>query len=470
MHKKDIQRYLRALKPEEYSDFKKYLESKYFKVENRERVITLYDHLIKKAAPKFEDQFVNNDYLSNKLKFSNIRNLKSILANALENFMHLHEVKASQLESDLITVKMLSSRHLYEEFNQYSENWFEELDYKKERSFLVVLYKALFKYEMYKKEKLDRTSKEVFNEFLNSVDHFYFLLKTNFEVINQIHIKEFELKDTNKHFSEISTIIEKSNHQNDIALKIYSNLLAFENDDTESKALKFEIAKESLIKNIDLFSNKEIEDILLRLQFQCYSFIRLGKPKYKTELLTLHKVYLDKELFKATPFFDHISFISIFSLAAELKQLDWCENYLEKYKQYLYEKIKLQTYTVCSAYLSFSNKNYNESLKLLSTVNSKDKWLTLVSRLTQIRCFYEANEFFLLDNFVKTYQSYIRRTKKFSETRKKRYLRFAHYVTSLVKLQTKNDKDIASFEKKLKADINIPYRTWIEEKFQEIKN
>jgi len=471
MHKKDIQRYLKALKPEEYSDFKKYLESKYFKIENRERVVALYDYLIKKAAPAFEDELLNNDYLSKKLKFSNIRNLKTILANALEDFMFLEEVKVSHLESGTLKAKMLNNRNLNDEFKAYSSNWLSNLSIKKGISYNVALYKTIMLHHRYLNivDKYSKNGYDTFEEFVNQIDVYYLNVKLYFEINNEVYKREFPNFNLDNYFIEkiIETVFDDK-IENKPIVDLYGKLLVFEKKSNIDLRQNYFKCKEIFLSLLNEFSKRELGEILILLQNYCQYFINQGDKDFKIETFNWYKIFLEQRIYESYSSFHHILYYNIFVIAAELNELNWAENFISKYNYLLHIDYQKESFAVCSSYLEFCKGNFDVTLKLITESDIDDFTHLMTVKLLQIKCFYETQEFYLLENFLKTFKNFIRRNKIINQSQKERYLNFAGYVSKMAKLQKERDVHIIKFKQKIANDKNIPFRTWIEKKLLEL--
>jgi len=85
--RRDLFNYLEKLTNEDLVQVEKYLESPFFNVTNRKRVIQLFNFLKKHHPHYHNNSKTEKTFLAKKLKFHNIANLKSNLLDAITDFI-----------------------------------------------------------------------------------------------------------------------------------------------------------------------------------------------------------------------------------------------------------------------------------------------------------------------------------------------------------------------------------------------
>jgi len=113
MLRKNVYTYLEKFTDAELKQLRKYIESPFFKVNSRKRVLQIFDYLMK-YHPNFEHPKLELKTMQAALKFGNITNLKTVLMDCVEDlkpptvFRLLKKSKVKGRKTFYTSIKMQS--------------------------------------------------------------------------------------------------------------------------------------------------------------------------------------------------------------------------------------------------------------------------------------------------------------------------------------------------------------------------
>jgi len=97
MPRNNLFEYLRHLgKKKDFPEIKRYLKSPFFKVKGREKVIELFELLIRNPNYYKDKPEVSNASLNEKMDISFVGNLKSTLVKCIEDYLRIKRVEENE--------------------------------------------------------------------------------------------------------------------------------------------------------------------------------------------------------------------------------------------------------------------------------------------------------------------------------------------------------------------------------------
>lgn len=449
--------FLRSLSANEWDLFQSYLPmliySKY------KDIIPFFNH-IKKFYPEFSHPDLEKETCYKKLfpqeKYDDkkMRYYLSYLKESIEKFLVIHSIQNDtllykrQLESELL------KRNLLINFKQENKEVDELLKTNKTRDsdyFYNTFYNELLKLN-YISISQNRDEKNNIENVMIQLDKFYLSKKLQIasEVINIKNILSTEYNTFM--LDEIISYLQNHEYTAEPAIQVYLLIIkTLQEPENESYYTELEIL---LQHNIQKFTLKELYEIYQYLQNYCIKKINIGDVSYQNKLFDNYKIQIDNNIIIYSGNISQWDYKNIVTIALRLKEIDWAEQFILRYKNYLTIQHKENAYSYNYANVLFRKGDYDASLKMLQHVNMTDVYYKLDARSMLLKTYYELNEYETLKYHAQAFKKFLHRDKIISPYQKEIYLNMITYIMKLHKA-----KGIKSKIKKIKHDIKQANRT-----------
>ena len=394
------------------------------------------------------EEFLSEEMYSDKVWERKINLLGCIRVNELDDLYTVVEREIKELSSEK---QLRDSNYFYEEFMYQSE------------ADKIFLDQARIKVDENLQNKVDQ------------LDLFYLSakLRDSCEMMNRKRILatdyQFHLLDN------LIDAVEKSfdRYINYPAISIYFRVLLMlrEPENVEH----FNILKEEVLKNIQLFARDEQRSLYGYLQNYCIRKVNTGGFEFYRELLNIYQYMLDIKLMDADNKNLQWDLKNMVSIALRLGENDWSFNIINELKNKLPNDIRENAYTYNLANYYYETKDYKRATRLLQSVDFKDVYYNLDSKSMLLKIYFEQDEeesFFAL---VTTFKAYLTRNKLISSDRYITYnnlLKFARKAfvfKIMVPYQRKhNTNKINALKQKLIETKNVVNLNWLLKEIDEI--
>lgn len=170
----------------------------------------------------------------------------------------------------------------------------------------------------------------------------------------------------------------------------------------ESEQYFFEL-KELVYKYYTKFSKLELFNYWVLLSNSAYTnFLKKG-GEFKKEAHEIDKFFIDNKLYNEEQPFSIIGYQNIATGALNMGDLQWGEEFLEKFKNIYLPELIDNRYYFCKALFSFQKKEFEKAIEYLSKVKFSDWNMKLEVRLNYLKNYYELGMseqvFSLIDSF-----------------------------------------------------------------------
>jgi prophage maintenance system killer protein len=468
---------LKTFNSKEIKKFSEFISSPYFN--KNKNVIKLYE-VIKKAHPGFKQENLTKENL-----FSSIFPGKKYNDNILRLLIHLLCEKArkflayNRVEKDIYKYKEelvseLFDRELYNESIKEIDKTISELEKSYIRDSDYFQYKFEFgviklnciqkikqgKYEMY------ITTSSIETPFKNLTYFFFSKLLTYYSLA---------LNDKKTYNIDIDTdLLEKLFSYFDYELfndspliQMYYNIVMIQktNDDKYFYTLKnlVQIHEKSLIP-------MRLLNVYIHLENFCIWKIGAGEKHFHRELFEIHKLVLDKQIYKVDPFMRHYFYRNVLQNAAKIKEFDWADNFIESYKNELRSDYREAVYCYCKAYLEAEKNNFEKSLDYLSKLHTDEVYLKIDLHLLQARLYYELDWYDVLNSAIDSIRHLLKSNKFISENRRLRFFTLIKFLSALNNARLKNDElKIHELNDKILKTEDLQWKDWFIKKIEELE-
>ena len=203
----------------------------------------------------------------------------------------------------------------------------------------------------------------------------------------------------------------------------------------------------------------EIRDIyLLAINF-CIRRANVGEPRYVKETFELYKNSLEEGFLLEDGVIPESTFSNIVSLALRLKEYEWTEWFINNFENNLKRETKTSIVHFNLAKLRYQQNNLTESLRHLSTINTKASFLMLGAKVMQLKIYYQLGELNALDSLMENLRIYVQRRKELGY-RKKNYDNILYFLRKLLELPTYSKKMVGQLRAEIESAEILTEKEW----------
>lgn len=192
----------------------------------------------------------------------------------------------------------------------------------------------------------------------------------------------------------------------------------------------------------------------------CIRRLNLGYSNFYKEIFEIYKKGLELDMFIEHGVFHPSSFGNIVMTGLRLKELDWTEDFLFKYKEALPTEQKEGIFNYNLARFHYQKKDYNMAMPLLSKMDTADVLTNCSAKTLLAKMYFEQEAHDSLDSLLSSFKTYIRR-KKILGYHKEWYNNFIHYLKQLWLLTLQNHKDGGQIFREINETKVVAEKRWL---------
>ncbi len=166
----------------------------------------------------------------------------------------------------------------------------------------------------------------------------------------------------------------------------------------------------------------------------CTGKVNQGKRGFLQEYFDLFEHALERGIFIVKGELKAWRFNNMVAAALGLGKLDWAEDFIGRYKQYLPADTRENTYTFNLTRVYRFQGKYNQVLGLLKTIEYEDIGYNLISKMMLLITYYELDKMDELDTFTESFRVFLSRHKQLPQPRRLSYLNLIKYTRRLMRL------------------------------------
>jgi len=456
MNKSKLILLLKSFSNEDSKKFKDFLNSPFFN--KNKTVIKFYDALkisinesYENDENKNEKEIIYNEIFPGK-KYNEqvIKNLTSELLKIVKEYFEISVYRNDKYEKKLNLLKKLAGlkadKIYLSELNSF-ENDLKGLEFYSDRSFhhLFMIEELKISYHLERNEQ-PKVIENVMNsgEFLILYFHLH-LAKTisNLNVNAQTYRVNYEYNIPEEYFirTDYSAIIKYMKDVNFryselfemYFLRVISNIAPFHEEN-------FFKLKELLLKNINSLDRAEVYGLFISLEAFCMRKINEGNLFFIKEIFGIYKIEIEKDFYKfsETSPVTFMKFRNTYLTALRLKEFDWANKFIQKFKSDLIESDKENVLNVAYAMISFENGEFEKTLEYIADISPSQLYMKIDVRNLTIMSYYELGYTESVLSAIDSFRHFLSGNAAISETMKESNFRF---INSLYKLLLVNEKN-----------------------------
>lgn len=202
----------------------------------------------------------------------------------------------------------------------------------------------------------------------------------------------------------------------------------------------------------------------------CTGKINKGDSLFLQEYFNLFEDGIRKGIFLLKGELAPWRFNNIIAAALRLGKLNWAEEFIESYKDYLPADTRQNTYTFNLARVYRYQGKFDKVLSLISNVEYEDIGFNLISKAMLTITYYELDSFDALDSFTESFRVFLNRHKNIPQQRRRSYLNLLKYTRRLTRMVPGDKAAIEKFRKDITIEKAITVNhEWLLEKLAELE-
>lgn len=468
---------LRSLSPSEIKEFDKFIISPFF---NNQPSLTRFYKALKKHYPGFDEKKIDRKevfrslYPDKPYKDDVIRRLTSDLKKLFDSYMYNKVTETNPIEAGFLRSFEYIRRGLVKE----SEKELEQINRNLHANDLICneYVKNRLDYEdrfVQIKLSTNRQS-EISGHFMSEIEYliYHFILRLAyylhniranriiFNISDNKFINDFISLIDLKKIDELMSITGGSNNIRK-AMRVY--VLFILNNLYEDNETYFIELKELLPEAINYFQEHEKYNVYQIAESICWvKMAGINRERYRRELFEINKMRLDAGVYMPDgKSMRLLLYRQVLTNALQINEVDWAEEFVEKYSEKLPVTIRENMTQYAKANLLFERGRFEESLALLNkvdfdifTLKYDVKNLTLRNYI-ELSCIEEAL------SLIDTYKHFIAKNKGVSEYYREITENFLKYCKYLIDLKNGSSKRNADdIMKELESDNTVNFKQW----------
>jgi len=438
-----------------------------------DNLVKLYEY-IKKYYPDFESDKLDKSYFLKKMKGgSSVKDRKihdwmSDLTKKLEDYLIIVQMRDKPLTRDFVLLDAMKDRQVDELFFRSIKNIRSKLDSSPERDMFYYFNQWRLRHEAYFYGNIPQKFKDErdIEKTMSDMDKFFCAVKLRYSA--EMMTRELNYSDDHSIalLPEVLKEIRKPKYKQNKLFQIYElaiELFYDEKDGTYDKLEKL------IYEHLHLGSEPEKNVLLNFLLTHAGKKLTEGKERYRQKIFDWYVYKIDNKLILEEGCIPAPHFLNIMYLATALREVEWLENFIANYIQFLNDDVRENTTLLAKAYLHFAKKEYKKSLRTLMQTRGGDHTYPLNARTLSIQCYYELKDIELLTIECNNFSRYINRNDNIGDNIKKSAKDFIRFVRLLTEVPYKKDITKEKLNEKLNKAKGIRSKSWLNEKVAELK-
>lgn len=473
MQKTKLVEIIQALDDKEVKRFDDYVNSPFFN--KSDKVVALFK-FVRKYYPDFDhNRFTKeNAYkasFGSKQKYSvqKLRNLMSQLAKLLEAFLVQLEIETDEDIQDVSLLKALDKKRIDKQFAQK----YQELSKQK----LAVVEKAAnfyymnhqieeqaFNHNIKRNNRLNDTNLE---DVVNNLDYFYLGYKLRYYCVMLNSQSVITVQHRMELFDQLLDYLKDNSFEHIPAIHIYYLLLLLLKEEDD---VYYEELKGFLGEHHEVLPIMELRQVYTAIFNYLNKKLKGGESKYLKDIYELYKLMFERDILIHNGFINnHIHFRNALIAGLRFGELEWAENFIEKYSPLLIPLNRENLVNYSLAELNFHKKNYKQTLDYLLSFEFEDAYNYAEHKTLLAKTYYELEEDEPLFALTHAFRIYLHRDTNIAEHFQKTYHNFIRILNKLAKARFDPDSNVQDIEKELEELRYITNREWLLEKIIELK-
>jgi len=480
MVKSNLVELLRSFSLNEIKEFGEYINSPFFN--KNQSVKKLFDY-IRKQYPQFRPEKLKKELIYSVLfpgtEYNDglVRTLIFLLTQNAEQYLSYVNYKSDLYKEKQSLLDELNKRGLIKLFEKVFRLYSKELE--KIKKLDAAYYYALFNMENLKRESDSSqprvlSPKEVHkDEDLKTSDYLIIffiigMLNRYIFILNRKHL--INTKEDIAFMKEIITHLEQNKVKYiDVPeiILLYNQLMLNLNPDEKIYFDELKIVVLDMNRNLKFI--ERYNGLVVLLNF-CLRRFNAGDVKYLSEYFEMTKFMLAHGYYSFSEggFFVTQHFKNIVSVSLILKEFDWAENFIHRYKKKLSPETSENAFNFSMSKTHFEKEDFEKALQFINKVSYEDLYYKLEIRTQALKIYYELGMYAEAFDLIDSYRKFIVHNKLLNEKLKNKHIKFMKFSGNLMKIRSSgNKKNLPMLKKQILNSPGIISYGWLLKKIEE---
>lgn len=228
----------------------------------------------------------------------------------------------------------------------------------------------------------------------------------------------------------------------------------------EYSQLYFRKFREQLSIHHAQFPQDELKGLYRAATNFCIRKLNEGSLEFTREGWELYQEGLQKGLFVENNQLSRFTFDNIVGFGLRLEEFTPVAQFIDQYKTYLAEDYRESTVYFNLARLEYGRKDFDQALTYLQLANPKDLVNQLIAKTIQLKIYYEAEEFNLLESHLDSFRLFIRR-REVSDYHRKNFHNVIVYTRKLISVNPYSSEDRQKLKEMVAQEKILSERAWL---------
>lgn len=459
---------LKTFSKKDFRECKKWVNSPFHN--QRKDVVLLFDYL---TDPK---HLMDDNLLEKQLVFpsiypdeayddSKMRQVMHFLFRSVEDFLVYQENEHTGIRKKLSLLKVYKEKNLDRSFvktqkdleNDFHKSHFLNEDYEHDR---YVFLREVGDYN----SKVKRTQELNIQRLSDTFDQAFIIEKLKQACLALTYQKVFNKSQEIGFLDKVLEIVEANNlfdnHRIGIQYHLYQIL-------KNGRIENFFTLKKYLAADFPMPIKEIRESYISAINF-CISQINMGNRDFRRELFQLYKNGIAKNIFLENQVLSRWTFKNAITIALNLKEFDWVENFIENYNQYLKEKHRKNFLYFNYAKLHYEKGNHDKALEVIQKYEFSDVLININAKILLTKIFYELSEFNALESLLESMRAYIQRKKELGSQRMAIHKNFIKYTKKLLRVNPYSKAQKEKLKTEIEAAKPLTEKAWLLKQLSEL--
>jgi hypothetical protein len=381
----------------------------------------------------------------------------------LEYYFTLKELGQQPLTLKVLTAKALTKRDCEKSFT-YIHNEIIKGSRTKDAGHFMEQFNHAEQFLTYTSGKQKRKTLPDYSSTLLNLDSFYIAkkLQLNCEVVNLSNIlkKSYEISLS----SEIKELAQKEPFARIPVIRIYYHILESLTAGTDES--HFTTLESLLKKHGSLFHPSELGDMYQYLKNYCVRKINQGNAAYIRRLYNIYITMLQNKPLMRNDYLSQWEFKNIVSISLRLNEKKWCEQFIERYINYLKPGERKNALAYNLAYSAFMDDDYRKAIRKLQEVELTDVFYQLDARVILLKCYFELDEYDTFFYHSSAFRLFLLRNRTLSDYQKTINRNLIKFLSAIMRAASSKAK-LRKIKTEIEQEKNVADLNWLLNKVTE---
>jgi hypothetical protein len=237
---------------------------------------------------------------------------------------------------------------------------------------------------------------------------------------------------------------------------------------------KYFYALKSIVYTLyDHFRDQDRKDIFTILTNYCYFKVNKGELNFRKEQFLLFKENITRGFYKGSRnYLDHIQYSNVVVTGIDAGEINWVEEFIEKYKAELDDTNRENSYNFSRALVFYHKTQFNDALNMGAKVRTDDLSYKHQLKSLYLKIYYDMNEIEPFYSHVDSYRHFLLNEKHIPEVTRNVINSYVNYTKKLFDIKNRlgeRDYDLFKIRNDISDNKAMVNKSWLLERIDKIE-